>query len=435
MRTPYINSELPRDIKAYFYPNCAEFSELDNTSRFIEISLALHNGLNLYDAITMYIADKEEMSETSEFAIKKTLCEFVVELRFATNVNAIKEKDVEYSLLIDNLSLKESTELFSNELMQRFFYKDKNGEIECFQKFITYKSPLFLYKKCELSKEDFIAQVTHPTGWKSVCEGDLRKSNPWKRLADKYYGYKLYDPSKTFAIEEDLPMLESFNNGEVAPQCKYHLEIPAEPWGGNPLTADIIILSLNPGWKEECNKNEAIKLEHRPSISESIFAEKRNTLLLNVRTFMPMVGYGATEEIYKEFNKLGDNYWEHKLSWLRNAVPEIDDTDFYHKFALVQYCAYTSEKYGAGFGCGNYLPSQLFTKEIIRYVAYNRPNTKFVIFRAIDKWKELLDEDVWYTILPRLIVGNSYRQQTLSPTNLGEANFQALVDIVKKSSL
>ena len=150
---------------------------------------------------------------------------------------------------------------------------------------------------------------------------------------------------------------------------------------------------------------------------------------------MPMVGYGATEEIYKEFNKLGDNYWEHKLSWLRNAVPEIDDTDFYHKFALVQYCAYTSEKYGKGYESGDYLPSQLFTKDVIRYVAYNRPNTKFVIFRAIDKWKELLDEDVWYTILPRLIVGNSYRQQTLSPTNLGEANFQALVDIVKKSSL
>ena len=435
MRTPYINSELPRDIKAYFYPNCAEFSELDNTSRFIEISLALHKGLDLYDAITKYIADKEDMSETSEFVIKTTLCEFVVELRFATNVNAIKEKDVEYSLLIDNLSLKESAELFSNELMQRFFYKDKNGEIECFQKFITYKSPLFLYKKCELSKEDFIAQVTHPTGWKNVCEDDLRKNNPWKRLAEKYYGYKLHDPSKTFAIEEDLPMLENFNNGEVAPQCKYHLEIPAEPWGGNPLTADIIILSLNPGWKEKCNKNEAIKLEHQQSISESIFAEKRNTLLLNARAFMPMVNDSATEEIYKAFNKLGDNYWEHKLRWLRNAATEIDDTDFYRKFALVQYCAYTSEKYGVGFGCGNYLPSQLFTKEIIRYVAYNRPNTKFVIFRAIDKWKELLDEDVWYTILPRLIVGNSYRQQTLSPTNLGEANFQALVNVIKNTDL
>ena len=435
MRTPYINSELPRDTKAYFYPDCAEFSALDNTSRFIEISLALHNGLDLYDSITRYIADKEDMSETSELAIKKTLCEFVVELRFATNVNAIKEKNTECNLLINNLSLKESAELFSNELMQRFFYKDKNGKIEYFQKFITYKSPLFLYEKCELSKEDFIAQVTHPTGWKNVCEDDLRKNNPWKRLAEKYYGYKLYDPSKTFAIEEDLPMLERYNNSKAAPQCKYHLEIPAEPWGGNPLTADIIILSLNPGWKEECNKNEAIKLEHRSSISESIFAEKRNTLLLNVHGFMPMVGYGATEEIYKAFNKLGDNYWEHKLSWLRNAAPEIDDTDLYHKFALVQYCAYTSEKYGAELERGNYLPSQLFTKDVIRYVAYNRPNTKFVIFRAIDKWKELLDEDVWYTILPRLIVGNSYRQQTLSPTNLGEANFQALVDVIKNTNL
>lgn len=435
MRTPYINSELPRDVKAYFYPDCAEFSELDNTSRFIEISLALHNGLNLYDVIARYIAQKEEMDETSELAIKKTLCELIVELRFATNVNAIKEKDVEYSLLIDNLSLKESAELFSNELMQRFFYKDKNGKIECFQKFITYKSPLFLCQKCELSKEDFIAQVTHPTGWKNVCEDDLRKNNPWKRLSEKYYGYKLYDPSKTFATEEDLPMLERYNNSKAAPQCKYHLEIPAEPWGGNPLTADVIILSLNPGWKEECNKNEAIKLEHRPSISESIFAEKRNTLLLNVHGFMPMVGYGATEEIYKAFNKLGDNYWEHKLSWLRNAVPEIDNIDFYQKFALVQYCAYTSEKYGAELERGNYLPSQLFTKDVIRYVAYNRPNTKFVIFRAIDKWKELLDEDVWYTILPRLIVGNSYRQQTLSPTNLGEANFQALVDVIKNTNL
>ena len=40
---------------------------------------------------------------------------------------------------------------------------------------------------------------------------------------------------------------------------KYHLEIPAEPWQGNPLKAKIIILSLNPGWQEKNNKDKSLK--------------------------------------------------------------------------------------------------------------------------------------------------------------------------------
>ena len=59
-----------------------------------------------------------------------------------------------------------------------------------------------------------------------------------------------------------------------------------------------------------------------------------------------------------------------------------------------------SIEYGGGFDKRKYLPTQIYTKELIRYIAYNRPNVKFVILRAEDKWKNLLDADVWETMLP-----------------------------------
>lgn len=414
--------KLPRGVKSYFYKGCAEFIEIGNITRFIEISTALHNGLNLYE----HIIKEAKYYELGEDVIKSTLCDLIAALRFGdTNDTEQKESAI---CLFNNLNLKATCELFSNELMQRFFFEvDNAGKVEYFQRFVEFKPFCSLLQQGLISQQDCLDKVTHPTGWYNINESELREKNPWSNLASSYIGYKLYDTSKTFALQEDLQMIEEYNASKKNTQYHYHLEIPAEPWQGNPLSAKIIILSLNPGWEEDCNKNYALSLPEC-GVPEDIFKEKQNSLLFNVYGFMP-----NNDQVREAFSKLGADYWKNKLGTLQSEVPEMDEIDFYHNFALIQYCAYTSEKYGGGFKGNKFLPSQLYTKEVIRYIAYNRPDVKFIILRAENKWEELLDADVWFTILPRTIIAKWPIQQLINKSNLGEENFESLVNIIKES--
>ena len=142
------------------------------------------------------------------------------------------------------------------------------------------------------------------------------------------------------------------------------------------------------------------------------------------------------KKIADAISLIGENYWrgddkkEGRLSVLKPDT--MDEFDFYKKFAVVQYCGYTSKKYGGGFDKGKYLPTQIYTKELIRYIAYKRPDVKFVILRAEDKWKNLLDADVWETMLPNTIIAKHPIQQRFSRANLGEDNFEELMNIIKE---
>jgi hypothetical protein len=89
-------------------------------------------------------------------------------------------------------------------------------------------------------------------------------------------------------------------------------------------------------------------------------------------------------------------------------------------------------EYGGGFHKEKYLPTQNYTKELIRYIAYNRPDVKFIILRAENKWKELLDADVWYTMQPNTIIAKYPIQQRFNKSNLGEKEFEELMDIIIK---
>lgn len=411
-----------RGVKNYFYKSCAEYNEIDHTTRFIEIATALHNGADLYKTII----EDSNYYEMEQDSIKGCLCELIAILRYGESSNSSTERNKIAALIYDSLNLKECVELFANELMQRFFnVTDRDDKVHHFQKYLTCKPLYSLYKKGIITKQQYIQEAIHPTGWYETDNERLRSKNPWKSIESLYMGYKLYDPSKTFALRDDLQMIDVYNASKKNPLYRYHLEVPAEPWQGNPLTAKVIILSLNPGWEEKYNKDFALSLPEG-SISESLIHEKKNTLLFNVEGFMP-----ENERVREKFSKIGADYWKNKLEILRNEVPDMDINDFYRNFALIQYCAYTSAKYGGGFKGDALLHSQLYTKELIRYIAYNRPDVRFVILRAESKWKDLLDPDVWFTILPRTIIAKYPIQQLLNRSNLGEENYKLVVDIIK----
>ena len=420
-------NHLTEPSKSYFHIGSTEWNDIDDNERFMDFTLAFNKGCNLYETLDEYINEYGSLSENDA---KSALCRFIAVLRY----NKSDQRDIDLTQLVleDNLSLKELAELFRVELLLRCSYCiGKNGEQIFSRKFISGK-PVNLYlNRHKISADSIKDIICHPTGYKKVNKRWLIDNNPWQTIAEEYQGYDLYSTTRTFAVEADKKLLELYNSTKKNDNHKYHLEIPAEPWQGNPLAAKIIILSLNPGWQEKYNKDIALKISKKRNIAKSIFKEKQRTLLFEADGFFPY-----NKETRDAISLIGENYWrgdDKKAGKLSVLKPDaMNEFDFYKKFAVVQYCAYTSKKYGGGFDKGEFLPTQIYTKELIRYIAYNRPNVKFVILRAEDKWKNLLDADVWETMLPNTIIAKYPIQQRFSRANLGEDNFEELMNIIKE---
>ena len=395
---------LPRPLKAYFFIGSSEWNEIDDEERLMDLTFALDNGFNLLECVDDSIRECD---------MKTALCHLIASLRYRRS--RLKERQ-ETTSILTGLALKELVNLFRVELQMRFSYQtDGEGNLTFFQKHIG-NSPL---------TPDFVCR---PTGWHEVTEERIVQDNPWRPLAETYQGHDLYSTTRKFFMDADWDLLNQYNETKKNENHKYHLEIPAEPWQGNPLKAQIIILSLNPGWKEKYNKDAAEKLQ--PQIAEEVFKEKQRTLLFQAEGFFPF-----RKDVTDAISRVGENYWrgdgnkKGRLSVLKPG--SMDEFEFYKKFAVVQYCAYTSKEYGGGFKDRAYLPSQKFTKELIRHIAYNRPEVKFVILRAADKWKNLLDPDVWHTMRPNTIIAKHPIQQRFSGGNLGEKEFEEIQKIIK----
>lgn len=409
----YIGGEsiLPKPWKTYFYPGCEEWNDLDEEEKFMDLAYTLDNGLNPLECIEEYMREHDYVEERD---VKEALCRHISALRYGRR--KVEERLRTTEILKDSLNLDELTKLLRTELQMRFSYQtDGEGNLTFFQKYIG-NSPLTPNSIC------------HPTGWHEVTEERIVQDNPWRPLAETYQGHDLYSTTRKFFMDADWDLLNQYNETKKNENHKYHLEIPAEPWQGNPLKAQIIILSLNPGWQEECNKGVAEKLPKR--MREEVFKEKQRTLLFQAEGFFPF-----RKDVTDAISRVGENYWRgdgNKKGRLSVLKPDsMDEFEFYKKFAVVQYCAYTSKEYGGGFKDRAYLPSQKFTKELIRHIAYNRPEVKFVILRAADKWKNLLDPDVWYTMRPNTIIAKHPIQQRFSEGNLGEKEFEEIQKIIK----
>ena len=418
---------LPKPLKSYFYIGCTEWNDIDDNERFMDITLAFKKGFNLNQCLEECIG---ECSSIDENEAKRALCYFISILRYRKS----QQQDIILTeqVLEVNLELKELSELFRIELLLRYScVTNKEGENTFVQTFIS-GEPVALYlNKHKKDTQEIKDIICHPTGFKRIDEEWLKNNNPWCQLALSYHGYDLYSTTRTFVAEEDRELLEQYNKNKKNENHHYHLEIPAAPWQGNPLKAKIIILSLNPGWQEKYNKDIAIEFGNNGRIAEAIFKEKQRTLLFEAEGFFP-----DHQETAEAISRLGENYWKGddntkgRLSVLKPDA--MNEFEFYKKFSVVQYCAYTSKEYGGGFHKEKYLPTQKYTKELIRYIAYNRPDVKFIILRAENKWKELLDTDVWYTMQPNTIIAKYPIQQRFNKSNLGEKEFEELMDIIIK---
>ena len=238
---------------------------------------------------------------------------------------------------------------------------------------------------------------------------DILEKNPWKKVADMYNPEEadcLFSESKKYVCKEDEVMIDEFNEKLVNAlegkdkntqqeilKDKIVTNIPAEPWWGNPLTARLIILSLNPGYVPEVNEKLAKFIQSNDTVREQLINFKAKTLRLEADSFLPPEDNQCKPISCKDaVNMLGDWYWYRRLKRLRTDVG-IEEDDFFKKIALIEYHGYSSETSNRTFPLHKkYLKSQEFIIDMIHYIA-QKDNVRFLIMRSTEKWKELLNSN------------------------------------------
>ena len=123
-----------------------------------------------------------------------------------------------------------------------------------------------------------------------MTEQEILEKNPWRLCGEKPCNYVnanttvLFDPNAVWLLKEDLPIIKEFNEKVKDNEYKLHLEIPPEPFVGNPLRAKVIILSLNPGYMDRVNRLVAQNL--KVDLMKQVNQQKLIQLNLAVDSFI-----------------------------------------------------------------------------------------------------------------------------------------------------
>lgn len=259
--------------------------------------------------------------------------------------------------------------------------------------------------------------------WSHVDVDDILRTDVIEKQLDSANAYV----SRVKETREKKSEIEVLNSlGKKNDKYRFHFELPPEPWQGNPLTAKVVILTLNPGYVKEANIISA-KLLKSAGWNEELSKYKKKVLDLEAESLMPEIK--ATNDIDKislfdAFNTLGDWYWVDKLKDLRDAyiakkkgsgMNDIElENEFYSKIAIVEYCAYTSQCFSDSTKIEN-LPTVEFIKDLVWHIEANK-KALFVILRAKGKWEAVLHKGT-LDDSSRCVVNNNI-SQNLSRNNL-----------------
>ena len=218
--------------------------------------------------------------------------------------------------------------------------------------------------------------------------------NPWPELP----------PSSPFVLANDAELLSVC--GSKASGLR--TEVLPDPYVGDPNSASVILLALNPGFRQaDIDLNMA---------SEEYVDQSRRNLTHESRT--PFLFFDPA------FEYTGGNIW-----WSRILAPlmkaGIPKQEIAKKIACVQYLPYHSVTYR---DLGVILPSQRYSFFLVREAI--RTGKTIVVMRSSRFWLKSVPELNGY---PYLTVRN-YRNPSLSPTNLGEQAFDTLIEALSTNS-
>lgn len=266
---------------------------------------------------------------------------------------------------------------------------------------------------------------------RGMTDKDILAANHWNIVADCCQGNEaLYNEDKEYVYPGDEVCIERYNS-TASEKTRLILNTVPYPFQGNPLTAKVIILSLNAGYIPRVNHYFAKILQHYPQLAEGVMCFMRENLRLEVKGFMPGISYSDEKHPnYQDaYNMLGDWYWFDILSKWENEGLHTDE--IFSNVALIQSVPYASEK-AKDLPKDMILPSQIFIKKMIWHIA-NSTDAIFIVPRAVKKWQTILGP-IWHRLEQedRIVIGKNPLNQSLTKNNLGEEQYYKIINHLKK---
>jgi hypothetical protein len=250
----------------------------------------------------------------------------------------------------------------------------------------------------------------------------LAADNPWLSIAQEIEDTGYENPN--YAVHpEDRCIVEKYN-ASASEKHRLRLNLPPEPFQGNPLTAEVVILMLNPGFVERCNVDMYNKLGETDQ--RAFIKAKCATMSMQDKWCVPTDEF-MDNRMAGIINDIGENYWERKLRYVFDAVPDANK-----KIAVINLLGYSSTKYRRipkrAFDHGDpLLYTQVYT---LRLVEWLMKQGKVLIIRS-KKWLEVIRLEGY----EKSVLLKSPLNPTVSPGNCKEGDWEKIITALTKEKL
>ena len=370
---------LPRPERTYFDDLSEEYKDASTDKKLLEIAYCIWHGLSLYDEVKTML---QEHTQIKEHTIKSCLLSYIEYLRSGDM------KNKSYIILKDKLTLKQASDLLSEELMLRYRLP-ANGTDNHY--LVTAH-----WDYNETQNKDYFK----PTKVSAVplTEQEIRDTNPWQSSYVRPNPSALYDPDVEWLLTCDEQIIKEFNQKNKNTDYKFMLGMRPEIFNGNPLKSKVVILSLNPGYVYRVNNLYARLLQMVQPIEEAVKQHKDNQLKLSASSFFcqrNQTNDGGMISYRDAHCAVDDWYWYDIFKEFRKKAGLPDENDMndviFNNVSLVQYVGYISKSWKS---LHKLLPSQRFTRMLIHYLALNT-DTLFVVSRSEKLWKRLIGDEIW----------------------------------------
>lgn len=394
---------LPKAMQYYVCIGDTKYDRMPVEDKVLDLAFFISHGGNLVKEIKNYLRMYPNEDKDS---IKVRLLDYIEFLRSGDALHYLKP--------MEEMPLKDVVNLLEEELLARYIFNDRSGTHRLKQSHVDIATAIK-----GKTREENLYLITHPmTNDIYMTFDELQEMNPWRHfiggptpLAIRREGWQMVYPG-------DKNDIEAYNHrNKDNTQYQFKLDIPPEPFRGNLIDPKLVILSLNPGYIERLNGDLVTRL-NQESINEFINALKDN---LNMK---------KSRIVFNEVdNIIGDGYWMQMFSDIKRDLG--DKTDSYlGKAALIQYLPYFSEKLN-NWSHSNHLPSQYFTRHLIRHILYEHKECIFLIMRSKNYWNTLIGEEM-EIFKDRFIFGESPRGvQKISKGNLSAENYKRVLGVLR----
>lgn len=361
--------------RAYWDDLCFEFGRIGWEKKLLNLALYIHYGGDLEVVLARYKENHPDYADR----IPHSLAYYISYLRTGEATSVL------HYFLLEKACLSESrlTALLTAELRERL------EEVFCWDGGTNSAWTVGIDYRGEEKMDEIITTLDIEKGREYLIFGNLTikpfimetketllKENPWRVLAEKIEKNGYMRLEKLNAYADDIPFIEEFNKRTKNPDHQLHTEILPYPFIGDVLGARVVLLMSNPGYKVSSN----IEAHEKMSDEEKRFVIRAQTqaMLLEDRAIF----YSGPE--YKLFNDEQDWYWAKKTRIIREAVPGAET-----KIAAVQLMAYHSRRYKPFPAKMGLLPSQEYTKRLVKYLI-DKKDVVFV-YRGIKNKARWLD--------------------------------------------